>query len=230
MPQQNAALVIPQTPMPLRRFESHAMNNKQTIIIKKVLDEVIEQVERNGAIPPQSESAIRRAQFSSMGQYDKKWEKPRGCIYEGCQQPSIKRSHTIQKSGPLSLIAENRHVLQPCFTRKGKIEMVSVGLNKASVFPGFCIKHEKLFDNFETSKKLDTDRDVVLQCYRTVCRELFRLEFEIEFLENGLEEYIRFREEYVAKRIADLDNSLGVSKVSFSGDSKESYQRTGRRF
>ncbi len=38
------------------------------------------------------------------------WDKSKICIYKGCKEKSIPKSHSIQKSSSLKLIAENNHV------------------------------------------------------------------------------------------------------------------------
>ena len=57
----------------------------------------------------------------------------------------IIHSHTVSKSGSLKKIAVNGHVLNfkpninTLFETDGKLEIVQVGVNKASTFPGFLL-------------------------------------------------------------------------------------------
>src|SRR6266404_4798345 len=53
-----------------------------------------------------------------------------------------------------------------------RIDMKRKGLAWASTFPGFCIHHEAIFFDYEQKKGIQTDQHVVLQIYRTVCREI----------------------------------------------------------
>src|SRR5690606_17656444 len=91
----------------------------------------------------------------------------------GCIAESIKRSHTLPLSGPLGAVAEDGHVVAPRFSEStSSIVMEKVGVGEASVFPGFCRKHELEFATFEQAKEITLERDLLLQFYRIVCREL----------------------------------------------------------
>jgi hypothetical protein len=71
-----------------------------------------------------------------------------------CRSEAI-NSHSLQRSGPLSEISENGHVIQvaPRLAARASFEdgyFQRVGLRKASVFPGFCDEHDsKLFSDIE---------------------------------------------------------------------------------
>lgn len=114
------------------------------------------------------------------------WETPRPCIYKGCAKQSIKRSHTIQRSASLKAIAEGGHVLRPkAYPGKG-VQVDAIGLNDASTFAGFCEEHEGLFAEFETTGVIATDRDLALQAYRSICREIVRKQFDIDVLAQSI--------------------------------------------
>ena len=92
----------------------------------------------------------------------------------------ITRAHTVQKRGGLSAIAELNHVLTVKPTMKAMIETEgdpeprSIGVNNASVFPGFCSKHDsELFKPVE-GKTLPLNRNTAfLLAYRAVAYERF---------------------------------------------------------
>lgn len=70
-------------------------------------------------------------------------------------------------------LAEDGHLLSPRFSRASeKAEMHRVGVRAASAFPGFCAKHEQEFQHYERAGVVDDLRAVVLQVFRTACREL----------------------------------------------------------
>lgn len=93
---------------------------------------------------------------------------------------TIIKSHTVQKNGGLSAIAESGHVLTVKPTMKAMIDSEgtpgprSIGVNKASVFPGFCGKHDdELFKPIE-SKSVSLNKDTAfLFAYRAMAYELF---------------------------------------------------------
>jgi hypothetical protein len=85
------------------------------------------------------------------------------------------------------------------------------GLARASTFPGFCVHHEAIFFDYEQKKGLQTDQHVVLQIYRTVCREITRKRIEIQSVERDLVSYEKTRD---ARLIALIEQKLGPKLVS----------------
>ena len=94
--------------------------------------------------------------------------------------PSITRAHTVQRRGGLGLIADEGHVLTVKPTMKAMIETEGkpgprrIGVGSASVFPGFCGKHDSaLFKPIE-GKQLTIDAEAAfLFAYRAVAYERF---------------------------------------------------------
>jgi hypothetical protein len=102
------------------------------------------------------------------------------CMYPGCTNQSIKRSHTLPRSGPLERIAEDGHVTTTEFDRtQGAICAKRLGVREASTFPGFCDAHEMFFQEFEQRKRLDSIDDHVRQLFRIVCREIRVRELQV---------------------------------------------------
>ena len=97
---------------------------------------------------------------------------------------SISRSHTIQRAGPLSALADEGHVLTPRWSPDG-ITLKLVGLNEASTFAGFCREHEMIFDTFESTGVIESDEDFDLQIFRSLCREIARQEHNIATAQRG---------------------------------------------
>ena len=85
----------------------------------------------------------------------------------------IVSAHTIQKSGGLTKIAENGHVLTPDSSSE-PTEMKRIGINKASTFTGFCKFHDDtLFAPIEKYPLLLNRRHAFLLAFRVVSHELF---------------------------------------------------------
>ena len=120
---------------------------------------------------------------SSLSRANRLWRSTRQCVVPGCTTLSIKRSHTMQRKGPLALLAENGHVCRP-FCDKGKLLVKSVGVGEASTFPGFCTEHEGLFKELEAPDNIFSDRHMVLQTFRTICREVVRKRADVLFAER----------------------------------------------
>lgn len=128
------------------------------------------------------------------------WKKSKQCIVQECQNSSIKRSHTIQKSNSLKLISEEGKVFTPDSSIDGHL-MREIGINNASTFPGFCQHHEKIFEKFENSKTFENIQDYALQLYRSICREEFRLKYELSYFSKMIENQKKTRNEHLISRI-----------------------------
>jgi hypothetical protein len=142
----------------------------------------------------------------------KSWKKNKNCIYDGCINKSITKSHTIQKTSSIKLISENEHVLTPKFNdQNGKLELTLQGIGDASTFPGFCKAHENMFEEFEKRKDLINESDFALQLYRTICREIVIAEHSHNKLTSALQRYIKHRD----KKIEEIFNTeLGIDFVT----------------
>lgn len=116
----------------------------------------------------------RNAYFHKLISESNKWKNENTqCMHNGCQNWTVK-SHTIQKSEPLLSISENNEVVSPRYNfRTNRNDISAIHINHASVFPGFCIDHEKLFEKFEKEKDLTDQESIQLQVYRSVSREIF---------------------------------------------------------
>lgn len=101
--------------------------------------------------------------------------------------PTIAKAHTIQKKGGIAAIAEAGHVLTVKPSMKDMIESEGnpsprkIGINNASVFPGFCNKHDTtLFKPIE-GKSLSLNRDTAfLFSYRAIAYERFAKEAQFK--------------------------------------------------
>jgi hypothetical protein len=194
------------------------MNQEKITGIATALDEVVSAYENDHKVIFESESARLKGLYKSIANSTKKWRTPKLCAFQGCKEKSIARSHTIQKSGPLALISEDQHVLHPGLGSEGEMQMQRIGLNNASVFPGFCKKHERLFEDFEQKKALTTPRDLILQTFRVVARELFRVNLEIEHLEFIKDEFTKTRDGFISGKMKAVGQDVRINSLNVSGD------------
>lgn len=136
-----------------------------------------------------SEAERKAAVFRGRDRRLALWSRSRGCIFRGCKRPSVK-SHSIQKNGPLLAVSRAGVVLAPQFDlTAGELRLVERGLRQASVFPGFCETHEAMFRPFEEAKDLRDVEHIWLQTYRTICREVVRLETKVECARGLVSDY-----------------------------------------
>jgi hypothetical protein len=148
--------------------------------------------------------------FRKLRQKERSWRHSHPCMFPGCQDRSILRSHTIPRSGPLALIEENGHVISPK-VHMGVLRGLPVGIGEASTFPGFCPTHEGIFQSFERNKKLVSSADLLLQCLRQICREIRVKEEQRRFMNDLVQDH----REIVQKRgLEILRQRLGDTFMS----------------
>ena len=154
--------------------------------LKSAIDKVIEKFQNQDFITQDYNeySKILRDEYF-LSQILRK--KKRKCSFIGCKENTIKKSHSIPKSAVLKNISYNNHLLKPEFDYNSsfpKNKMTLVGVNDASVFPGYCIKHENIFKLFEVDGKIDDEKKALLQIYRTISRDRRSREIELEISEK----------------------------------------------
>jgi hypothetical protein len=88
-----------------------------------------------------SEADRLRLFHASQKRWSRSWSRAALCMYEGCTEQSVTRSHSISVSASVNLIAEDGHVATPRLKETG-VEMERIGVHDASTFPGFCQRHE----------------------------------------------------------------------------------------
>lgn len=202
------------------------MEKKISDMLLEAIDKVRDEYLENHLVIFYKESERKSRLYFSSEAMKAKWSKKQSCIVDGCCNKSIVRSHTIQKSGPIATVAINSVVLTPTFNLEtGNILLKNRGINDASVFPGFCQEHEKMFSFFEETKDLHSIEAVILQLYRTICRELFRLETQIEILTKLKNEYIKFRDEKFLDLIKNeltkewiRENNINLESIKLKDD------------
>jgi len=94
------------------------------------------------------------------------------CMFDGCMNKSI-NSHCFSESSMLRKIAVNSQLITPNFKRDDEatireIVFEEVGIHDASIYKGFCLKHDALFNPID-KLGIKTLRDIFLQLYRSAC-------------------------------------------------------------
>jgi hypothetical protein len=107
-----------------------------------------------------------------------------------CSGKSID-SHTLQKSDAIKFIAEAGYVLNLGVDRgfgraPPMLAFKRIGRSKASVFPGFCAKHDsETFREIESGLPISTKRQAALLGYRVTCLEYFKKEMNISLFSDS---------------------------------------------
>lgn len=166
--------------------------------------------------------------FTNLIENRKVWSKSKKCIFIGCDNPSIQRSHTIQKSASIQIISENNHTFKPFYNHKTEsLSIQKIGNNDASTFPGFCSNHENLFKDYELKKDLSDAQDFMLQVYRTICREIVVKQIIVQQYELTKQRYLEFRNDKVKDLICSKlpqsffsDNKLTPLNFKFQNNDK----------
>jgi hypothetical protein len=150
----------------------------------------------------------RKAYFHKLISESNKWKiEDNICMHDGCKNLTVK-SHTIQKSEPLLSISENNEVVSPRYNFKTNTnDISSIHIKHASVFPGFCEKHEKLFEKFEKERDLTSQESIQLQIYRSISREIFAKQNMLDTFINSKKVY----KEIVSRKIDKI--ILKITKV-----------------
>ena len=202
------------------------MNQEPLDKLNAVFDEVVSDYEDNHHLVFESESVRLNKLYGTIKKKLQSWNNKKTCIYRGCRNKSIRRSHTIQKSGPLKIISTDSSVLTPEFNHQsGEIELVEKGLSLASIFPGFCETHEKLFSAFENKKDTESPEALTLQIYRSICREVVRLNHELTYSKKVFSDYKLYRDtrilEIMKERLGQKwldENNIKFESINMSHD------------
>jgi hypothetical protein len=94
------------------------MSLREVAFVSHKLNSIIDSYLADNNIIFDLENERKGLLFESVAEQLRSWKKQRTCIFEGCKAKSIRRSHTIQRSGPLDVISENSCVLTPRFLQK----------------------------------------------------------------------------------------------------------------
>jgi len=199
--------------------------HRQTVEhLQAVLEEVGREYLDGHSIVFGSQQECRRSYFESVARSTKQWKTARKCIVPSCDLRSVCQSHSIARSRSLASIAEKGHLVTPTFS-SGRVEAKHVGLQHASTFPGFCPHHERMFFDQERVDRLSEPKHILLQLYRAVCREIVRLEHQLDGITASLREFCQRRDQWCRERVLSKlgreyfeGNQLVLEKLSFQSD------------
>jgi len=104
----------------------------------------------------------------------------------------IIKAHSIQNKGLLSKIARKGKVysvsdsIGDMIKNNDSIILKEIGINKFSIFKGFCKKHDnELFEPIDNNLVVTTDiKQIFLYSYRILCKEIFIQEVALKQWEN----------------------------------------------
>lgn len=158
-----------------------------------------------------------------LGDYQRESKKQSGrgrCLHysDGARCNEIISAHSIQKSGQLSLIAEDGHVyrlsadLSTLQKTEGIPRLKKVGINRVSTFAGFCKHHDNsLFEPIDNSPLVPVKEQVALYAYRCICREYFVKENAVSVLTK-----MKVHPDLDAQRRSFLEASLLGHSLGFA--------------
>ena len=139
------------------------------------------------------ESMDEQNPFLSEKQLIKNFSK-KYCLHPNASENECKgqivKAHTIQKSGGLTKISENGHVMafrpsmKTLIETEGKILPKPFGIKQASTFTGFCEYHDvKTFELIEKHPFKPENKQCFLLSYHALCRELFTKKAALDSVE-----------------------------------------------
>lgn len=206
-------------------MKSEELTEQQLKTITDSIDLVMDEYADDNKIIFTSESERAKHHFGSINRQLKAWKKSKQCMVPGCTERSIIKSHTIPKGMSLTQISEGGNLLTPEFDQHtGAMTLKSIGASLASTFPGFCATHERLYEGFETQKKLESGAHIYLQTYRAACREFFRLNSLLKQHEWLMSSYCNLRDERIMKLVGEnttlngFPSSATFTSLSISND------------
>lgn len=96
--------------------------------------------------------------------------------FENSCSKDIIKAHSVSKELFLRKISRNNKVYSLKFDMiKYKISIKDIGINEASIFYGFCNKHDtNLFKDFEIEKFMASSNQLLKIGYRSLCLEIFK--------------------------------------------------------
>lgn len=120
-----------------------------------------------------------RAMQETADEWKQMRKQPQTCRWvsagANCQQPTV-GSHTIQRAGGLARVARNGNVVTWGLAGPKGIKFKTTSIRSATVFPGYCEDHEKVFRQAEDRGYLATKQDEVEQLLRSIDLAMFELE------------------------------------------------------
>lgn len=189
------------------------------------LDDITDKIHDGTLFEGENEKLIKKLLFEEYAKMHIVSKKTGKCACPNCCNKSIKKSHTIPRGMSLDIIAENKKVVMPILIEKYPvreyfIEAAGIGIGQASTFPGFCKKHELIFQTYEKKQKIDKQDDVIKQLFRNVTYNCFILERRIELSKNIIERYKDIRNQAAYNYLKKSELKGMLKEVIISGEDK----------
>lgn len=143
---------------------------------------------------------------------------------------SIIKAHTVSKGPCLSKISEQGHVLgyrasvADLQKNSGQFVLTKIGINNASVFHGFCAKHDRdLFSCIENEPFIGRADQCLAVAYRTVSRERYGKDASSHLRETlrGADKGLELVDQYLLQQwLSDIDvgNSAARKDIAATHD------------
>lgn len=201
------------------------MNNELKRCTLESLDDITDKIHDGTLFEGENEKLIKKLLFEEYAKMHIEGKKIGKCVCPNCCNKSIKRSHTIPRGMSLDIIAENKKVVMPIFVerypvREYFIEAAEIGIGQASTFPGFCKKHELIFQTYEKRQEINKQDDVIKQLFRNVTYNCFILERRIELSKNIIERYKDIRNQAAYNYLKKSELKGMLKEVIISGEDK----------
>lgn len=131
-----------------------------------------------------SDSEILEFYYKHVGRARHMKKVPQTCMFPACGQKSIAHSHTIPRS-LLKIISDNSHLVAVEFHESENNVIAKLqGVERCTVFPGFCSEHEAMFNEYEYSGDYTNAKSIKLQIFRTLCLEVFERDTRLNMIKN----------------------------------------------
>jgi hypothetical protein len=140
---------------------------------EKIQEKVIAEI-NSGNLRTQQKEYFEKIIKTKWQKFYRKFKSKSKCFHPGCNNTTIRNSHSISEKSCLKNISSNQYLVTPEFNIFNKeLKFVEKSIGQASTFPGFCEDHEKIFSDFENVNNVQESSLVLYQSYRVLCREIF---------------------------------------------------------
>lgn len=190
-----------------------------------ILSNVLQKISSGEIFDNENEKYVKKLLFEERHRQYTKSKKSRKCTCPNCINTSIKKSHTVPRKMSLEVIGEDGGVLMPTFdavypVKECCIKMEKIGIGLASTFPGFCKKHEMIFQGFEKEGAIENEGDIIRQAYRNVAYNCFLWKTKIDEWKNTISKYDEIRACATYEYVKKCDKNSIIKKINVSGDDK----------
>ncbi|MGL1935332.1 MAG: hypothetical protein OCD01_09935 [Fibrobacterales bacterium] len=177
-----------------------------------------------GKLESQSQQYYRKHILSIWADFKKNLSKNHKCFWKGCNSINTISAHTISNANCIQGLADDtNHIRTPAYhIFDPEIKIKIIGINKSSVFQGFCETHDNLFQNIDSVHDVPTEDLAKFQPYRSLCKEIFDYEHYLQYSEKTnrhWKELINNEANIKLQEYRRLNNSDSVNYIQFFDDS-----------